>query len=145
MLEMYPLKTAKRVHALKALIHEMADNRDADEIAAFLKVRGVRGVPILDSSDPIAKYVRTSMGLSPERVSGKLISPVEVSGTSIRCTIDGLTVEIPHLPQIRDFIYRFDRGYYPELFPTHEAHRKVIRYIKALVIAGGLKERIPDD
>ena len=48
-----------------------------------------------------------------------------------------------HLPQIQDFIYRFDRGYYPELFPTHELFRKVPRYTLALGKAGSL-ERIRD-
>jgi hypothetical protein len=145
MRNMYPLKIAIQSHKLKVLIHDMADTRDADEIAAFLKVRGMLGEPILPSTCPIATYVRTSLGLSRVWVSGRLISPVEVSGTSLRCKIDGVIIDIPHLPQVRDFIYRFDRGYYPELYHTHEVFRRTRRYVMAMVIVGVTQERVPDD
>jgi hypothetical protein len=145
MLHMYPLKVTKQVYKLRALLDDMAHLRNADEIAAFLKVRDVSGAPILPHSCPLAKYVANTMNLKPRRVSGRVISFVEVSGTSIRCTFGYVTVEIEHAPQIRDFIYRFDRGYYPELFPARGPLRKAARYCLALGIAGPELQRVPDD
>ncbi len=54
-----------------------------------------------------------------------------------------MAVEMKHSPQIREFIYRFDRGYYPKLFPTYRVFRKLTHYCLALGMAGSALQRVP--
>jgi hypothetical protein len=92
------------------LLATLADGRDADGIAAFLQVRGIRGLRSMQASCPIAHYLGPAPGLEL----------VYVSWAETECGFGSVRLRIKNPPQVREFISNFDRGRYPELVPTIE-------------------------
>lgn len=123
-----PQRVPSRVEKqVLTLLNGLAEGRDADGIAAFLQVRGIRGIPGMGASCPVAHYLGSIPGLEL----------VYVSSTDTECGFESVHLMIRNPPQIREFIDNFDGWQYLELVPTIEQLRA-----EALAIVSAAKARM---
>lgn len=100
-----------RIRTFRSRFNVLARKETADEIAAFLKKKGVTGESVA-SKCPIANYLKpcghTSSEVYVVAFESSLRIGIEDSG-------EGEYYDVVNTPAMRSFIVRFDEGGYPEL------------------------------
>ena len=88
--------------SLRNLISEFYKWETADQIAELFRAEGIKGDRNVLESCPIAGYATKCSGID-----------VEVNEYGI--SFSGGKFNFPATPAMKDFILRFDQGFYPEL------------------------------
>ena len=88
-----------------ALLNDMGEN--AEDVVAFLKDKGITGIPREAKHCPVAKYL-ISQGADPGNVVGA--NGLYYGSDNYK---NVFTVQLPH--GVRDFIANFDNNQYAEM------------------------------